>query len=277
MPDALDGEMQEIDGTGDAPANEFPPTMLKDTHGIRFDWLTRETFLIHRREVHRKRKKKKSDPEDVRNSSQQGQARGDKNSRHVGLSGETQTSDKEGADEDQSRRMTPAGAFRYTAEEIAKAAANLSGTFASLLLTPRGLSYLGWKLNCVDQADGRSRRWTRIDGKHPRGVLIAELNCGGRHAYVLDIFRRPNESYSILVVYRPNLSQMSCTDLLEIFRRIDEAQRLPKDEHLKRGLDLGIRRVTHLGSKGQHALSGVLGAVLEKMGEFSQPLGGNGS
>jgi hypothetical protein len=264
-PLALDYDLQEIDGTGEAPGAEFMPVTFSGRHGIRFDALTPDTYAIQRREVKRKKSKSKSKLQDVRNSSQRKQPQGDENGRQVDVSSQSPAGDtKEGAN-DKSKRLSPVEAIRYTVQQLEKAAGDLSAEFELLLLAPKGMAYGPLKLNCVTQLEGRSTRWMRIlNGSRPRGILIAEMVRDDRYAYVYDIFRRLNESYSILIFHQSNLSRAPHSVLLEIFERIDEAQRLPKDEDLIRGLDMSVRRVAHLGSNGEHSLSEVLKGLLAR-------------
>jgi hypothetical protein len=254
----------EIDGTGDRPGTELMPITLTSRDGLRFDALTSDNLKVIRREVDRSAKSEtKSTGEDARNSSQLSNSGGDEDSRQTDLgtrgSGIVEQETLEGA---KPRHITPSDALRHTTNELLKLSNQPEVMVKPLLLTPHGIQYGPWQLNCVNQADGRPERWTKIHDSCPRGVLIAHVSCRTDHAYAIDIVRRLGESFSILVVQGQDNSVVQDSDLLTVLKRIDDARRLPKDADLTRDLSLSIHRVTHYHSSGPHSLSGVLNGLL---------------
>lgn len=261
----LKSELTEIDGEGQQPGTDFAPVTLISSSATRFHALTRDTYNVKRREVNRSgKKRKKADGEKARNSSQRKNSKGDKDARQTGLSNRGDApADPSGGEEDSDKRMTPGQALRHTTDELTKASKSLPATVESLLLVSRGLRYREWALNCVDQAATRAPHWTRIlDGDMPRGILVARISHNDRNAYVIDIVRRVGESFSIIVLHHPIYTDLQHTDLVKIFRRVDEAKRLPTDKALTEGLTLRVRRVSHFRASGPHSLSGVLGKLL---------------
>lgn len=261
----LKSELTEIDAEGQQPGTDFAPVTLIGSSAIRFHALTPDTYNVKRREVNRSGgKRPKADGEKARNSSQRKNSKGDRGARQTGLSNRGDApEDPSGGEDDGAKRMTPGEALQHTTDELLKASECLPATVRPLLLVPRGLRYREWTLNCVDQTATRTPHWTRIlDGALPRGILVARASHNGRNAYVIDIVRRVDESFSIIVLHHPIYSELQHTDLVKTFKRIDEARRLPTDDALTEGLTLRVRRVSHFHSSGPHSLSGVLGKLL---------------
>lgn len=256
----------ELDGEGSRPGTDFAPITVSGGTGLRYSALTHENYVVTRRKVNRSGKPRgKKTGQDPRNSSQSKSSKGDGDSRqgNVNTRGNVTGGQDEPGDAT-SKRMTPADALRHTTNELSKAAVDLPASINSLLVTPKGLQYGPWILNRVNDDIGRPKRWaTVLNGTRPRGVLIADVVFHERHAYVIEIVRRIDESFSILVVHQPGFTAMPNAELLKIFNLIDDAQRLPKDAVLATGSDLRIHRVTHYRTSSPHSLSGALRKLLK--------------
>lgn len=262
----FDFDFVELDGEGSRPGTDFVPITISGGSRTRYSALTSDNYLVTRREVNRSgRPGGEKTGQDPRNSSQSKSSKGDGGSRQCNINTrENATGDQDAPGGPTSKRMTPADALRHTTKELTKAAADLPASINSLLVAPNGLQYGPWVLNRVSDDVGRPKRWTAVlNGTRPRGVLIADVVFHERHAYVFDIVRRIDESFSILVIHQPDFTTMPDAKLLRLFNLIDDAQRLPKDEVLAKGSDLRIQRVTHHRASSPHSLSGVLGKLLK--------------
>lgn len=266
IPNTFDFDFIEIDGVGSRPGTDFAPVTVSGGRGLRYNALTGDNYVITRREVNRTGKTRgKTTGQDPRNSSQRKSSKGDGDSRQTEVTTRGSTDSQEDPGGTSSGRMTPAGALRHTMDGLSSAAVEMPAIVESLLVSPQGLQYGPWVLNRVTHGEGRAKKWeTVLKGARPRGILIADVAYEERHAYVIDIVRRIDESFSILILHRPDFGALSNADLLRVFRLIDEAQRLPRDEVLKGDTLLHIHRVMHgRTSGGPHSLSSELGKLLK--------------
>jgi len=261
----FDFDFVEMDGEGSRPGTDFSPITVSGGRGLRYSALTRDNYVVTRREVNRSSKSTgKKTGQDPRNSSQRKSSKGDGDSRQGDINTHGATGDQGGTDGGTSKRMSPADALRHTTKELSKAAVDLSASISSMLIAPKGLQYGPWMLNRVSDDGERPKRWTTVlNGTRPRGILIADVACHARHAYVIEIVRRVDESFSILVVHRTDFKELPKVELVRIFNLIDDAQRLPKNEVLAAGSELRIHRVTHYRASSPNSLSGVLGKLMK--------------
>jgi len=260
----FDFDFIEMDGEGSRPGTDFSPITVSGGRGLRYSALTHENYVVTRREVNRSGKSAgKKTGQDPRNSSQRKSSKGDGDSRQGDINTRGTTGDHGDAGDATSKRISPADALRHTTKELSEVASDPQASVDSLLIAPKGLQYGPWILNRVSDDGGRPKRWTTVlNGTKPRGVLIADVVSHQRHAYVIEIVRRVDESFSILVVHRQNFAAVPEVELLRIFKLIDDAQRLPKNEVLTAESDLRIHRVTHYRTSSPHSLSGTLRKLL---------------
>jgi len=260
----FDFDFIELDGEGSRPGADFAPITVSGGRGLRYSALTRDNYVVTRREVNRSSKSAgKKTGQDPRNSSQRKSSKGDGDSRQGDINTRSATGDHGNTGDAISKRMSPADALRHTTTELSKVVSDPHASIDSLLIAPKGLQYGPWTLNRVNDDVGRPKRWTTVlNGTKPRGMLVVDVVFHQRHAYVIEIVRRVDESFSILVVHRPNFAAVPEVELLRIFNLIDDAQRLPKNEVLTAGSDLCIHRVTHYRASSPNSLSGVLGKLL---------------
>lgn len=261
----FDFDFIELDGEGSRPGTDFAPITVNGGRGLRYSALTPENYVVTRREVNRTGKSAgKKTGQDPRNSSQRKSSQGDGDSRQGDINTCGATRDHGDTGGVVSKRLSPADALRYTTTELSKVASNPHASIDALLIAPKGLQYGPWTLNRVNDDVGRPKRWTTVlNGTRPRGILIANVVFHQRHAYVVEIVRRVDESFSTLIVHQPNFAALAPVELLRIFNLIDDTQRLPKNEVLTAGSDLRIHRVTHYRASGSNSLSGVLRELLK--------------
>jgi hypothetical protein len=244
--DEWDFELEVIEGVGKRPGTSHPPVTALGRVGTLFKSLNSGNYSIDRRSVAHNGKGGTWVPinKDPRNSSLKREPSGDADARQTHTS---TRQPKNYSDITTSRSLTPNQALRLTLTELDCMSSLYGDDVSSRAISEDTIRYGSWLLNAVS-LNGPHRResWKYLrKDVHRRGILIAQVTRADRHAYVFEILRRGDEAFSTLLISDPDCSALDHATLTGILKRIDEAQMLPKDNVLRAGTDIIIKRVRH--------------------------------
>jgi hypothetical protein len=116
-----------------------------------------------------------------------------------------------------------------------------------LHMFPNLVAYAGQVLNEVPlPPPGQSKSWSNIkQGLQRRCFLIMTVERGDRFAYLLEILRNPGESYSTLLLMRPDGRPIDIFELDRFFSAVGRRGALPSDKELKDLTTAVIYRIKH--------------------------------
>lgn len=254
-------ELEVLDATGNNPSNLHPPVTALGRPGTTFKGLNRSNLSIERRECSRARKGARLVPinEDLRNSTQRRTSDGDASARQTHSS--TRNTNDSGEDHlpPENRSLTSKEALKRTLDELDSMSITHEAQVVSRIFTDMKLQQRHWLFNVVRQeGTGRRPSWRMLEGGTPRGILIAQVSKSHAYAYVVEILRRGDDSFSTLMVSQPDCSEIDSEFLEKIFQVIDSHQKLPKDTVIRGDSKIEIRRIRHNAGQSENKLSQVL-------------------